>query len=217
MAIYYLLSGGDIKNGMLTEPIRKLLKKDLKGKKKLVAVGAKQNIEANDIYFHGNEDSFGTIKTFSFCDLEQFDLIDIRTPKIEGAKLLREADIIYLQGGNQQIQYNYLVKNGYDQILKEHQGIILGLSAGAMNMGEISFYSERNDYYKGFSFVPLTIDPHFDITNKRRINNALKYSQKFPIIGLPDNSMIRIENDKRTDIGIHYLFEHGTYTTEGEK
>lgn len=210
MAIYYLLSGGDIKNGMFSKENIEILKKDLKGKKRLVSIGSKRNVLDNDIYFYGDKNNYGTIKTFEFSDIEKFDLIDERTSKERGLELLKKADIIYLQGGNQFIQMQYIRNNDFDSFLRDYDGIILGLSAGSMNMGNISFYSgERDLYYNGLGLVSLNIDPHFDISSKKRIQNILKNSYLFPIIGLPDGSLIRVSNGEKLNCGIHYLYEDG--------
>lgn len=211
----YLLSGGDRLKGFVIPEIKKELIKDLKGKKNLVAIGAKRDYERNDIYFNGNETTLGTTKTFLFSDLEKFSLLDGRINKEDGLKLLEEADVIYLQGGDPYIQLDYIKKNGYDVFLKNYNGIILGLSAGSMNLGKVSFYSKDEEYtkttfYEGLGIVDLTISPHFDINNKEEVEELVKGSYKHRIIGLPDNSCIIVNNDGvAKSININYVYENG--------
>lgn len=129
--------------------------------------------------------------------------------------MLKKADIIYLQGGDPFIQLKYIKQNGYDEFLKKYDGIILGLSAGTMNLGKIAFYSKDEDYpetlfYSALGLTNLTIDPHFDINDKDRVNEAIKWSKKHRIIGLPDYSAIIIGEDGSIEnIGINYVYENG--------
>ena len=222
MAVYYLLSGGDRLKGMFGSDAEEQLNIDLKEKTNLVSVGAKREYEKNDIYFYGDETILGAINSFKFSDLKEFNLIDGRTSKEEGLEFLKKADIIYLQGGDPFVQLKYLRDNGYDEFLKTYDGIILGLSAGSMNMGRTAFYSKDEDYpetilYEGLGLVDITIDPHFEIDNANRVNEAKEYSNQLPIIGLPDNSIIRVVGNNITSIGIHYLFEKGTMTKINEQ
>ncbi len=212
MAKIYLLSGGDF----FPQKVEEMLKNDLKGKHNLVSIGAKREYEKNDIYFFGDENRIGVRETFKFSNLQKFDLIDGRTGRKEGLELLKQADIIYLQGGDQFEQFRYIRKNGYDEFLKNYDGIILGLSAGAMNLAKKAFFSGKDDYYptaimySGFGLVDITVDPHFDINDKERVEEVEKASFQQKIIGLPDYSAIVIEEDGSIEnIGINYVYENG--------
>lgn len=212
MAKIYLLSGGEF----FPEKIKEMLKKDLKGKHNLVSIGAKREYEKNDIYFFGDENIISVRETFEFSDLKNFNLIDGRIDKKEGLKLLKNADIIYLQGGDQFTQFRYIRDNEYDKFLKNYNGIILGLSAGAMNLAKKAFFSGKDDHYpsaimySGFALIDITVDPHFDIENEERVKEIEKASLQQKIIGLPDYSAIVIEEDGSIkNIGINYVYENG--------
>lgn len=212
----YLLSGGDKIKGIFSEEQKKMLKIDLKGKHNLVSIGAKKEYEKNDIYFYGNGETISIKDTFSFSDLDTFDLIDGRTSQDEGIKLLQNADIIYLQGGDPFVQLKYIKDNGYDLFLKSYRGIVLGVSAGTMNLGKIAFYSKDDDYpetffYNALGLTNLTIDPHFDINDKDRVDDVIKNSMEHKVIGLPDYSVIVIdEKGNVKEFGNNYVFENGT-------
>ncbi len=210
----YILSGTTKEDNLFTKEQESLIKEDLKGKRNLVAIGACETIEDNDLYFYGNDTTIGTINSFQFSDLKKFDLLDERTSKERGTELLNNADIIYLQGGNPFVQLEFLKSNNYDEILKNFNGIILELSAGSMNLSKTSFYSKDEDYpvstlNEGLGLIDLTIDPHFDINNPLRIDEAKKYSVNHSIIGLPDYSAIIIKGKEIINIGPNYKFEKG--------
>lgn len=211
MAKIYLLSSENF-----SRKVKEMLKKDLKGKNNLVSIGAKREYEKNDIYFFGDENRIGVSETFKFSDLKNFNLIDGRVGKKEGLKLLKDADIIYLQGGDQFTQFRYIRDNEYDEFLENYNGIILGISAGAMNLAKKAFFSGYDDYYpsaimySGFGLIDITVDPHFDIDNEERVKEIKKASLQQKIIGLPDYSAIVIEEDGSIkNIGINYVYENG--------
>ena len=59
--------------------------------------------------------------------------------------------------------------------------ILIGVSAGSMNMAIKGYYSNDKDYpktwfYNGIGLVDITIDPHFDINNLEWVNENKKYS-----------------------------------------
>lgn len=209
----YLLSD---RNPVPSE-VKEMLNRDLKGKHNLVSIGAKREYEKNDNYFFGNKNKAGVIETFkSFSDLENFNLLDYIISKEEGLELLKKADIIYLQGGDQFQQFRYIRDNEYDKFLKNYNGIILGLSAGAMNLAKKAFFSGYDDYYpsaimySGFGLIDITVDPHFDIDNEERVKEVKKASFQQKIIGLPNGSAIVIEEDGSIkNIGINYIYENG--------
>lgn len=214
MKIIYVLSGTKKEDSLFTKEQETMIKEDLKGATNLVAIGACKTFEENDLYFYGNDTAVGTISSFKFSDLKNFNLLDKRISKEKGAELLKNADIIYLQGGDPFIQLEYLRNNNYDKIIRNFNGIILGLSAGSMNLSKTSFYSKDEDYpeskfYKGLGLINLTIDPHFDINDESRIEEAKKYSIINQIIGLPDYSAIIIKGNEIINFGPNYRFENG--------
>ena len=58
------------------------------------------------------------------------------------------------------------------ETIKTSKGIVIGISAGAINLGIDSLCSkdlddgvEKTILYKGIGRIPYTIEPHFDINN----------------------------------------------------
>lgn len=211
MAIKYLLSGPDKDKGFEGELIS-LLKGDLNGKKKLVAIASTpDDYETNDKYFNVGKVWFENLNT----TLDEYFLLDNRINKQQAIKYLNSADIIYLMGGNPFTQFDYLVKNGFDCILRQVDGIILGVSAGSINMAKKAYYSKDEDYpetiiYDGIGLVDITIDPHFDNCCLEQVSEALKSSYIHEIIGLPNASAIRITKEGELNyIGECYRIRDG--------
>ena len=80
-------------------------------------------------------------------------------------------------------------------------------------------YNSKDDvinfshFYKGLGFIDIIIDPHFDINNSEQYNEALYFSKINPIIGLPNESCVVI-NDNIKFVGEHYIFDKGDLKNE---
>lgn len=210
-----LLSGPD-KTKYFNKEISKEIKKIVKQPTNMVVIPAdSNNYQKNDKQFNGNESVVGVFKTFKkiFPNLNII-LLDNRVNPKRGLNELKKADIIYLLGGNPFIQLEYLQKNNYSDTICNTNALIIGVSAGSMNLAIDSYYSKDEDYpesiiYKGLGIVDITIDPHFDINNEEQVNEIKINSKKRRIIGLPNDSAVIISNNNVKYIGNIYLFENG--------
>lgn len=215
MCIIYMLSGPGKSTGF-PEKIKESLKEDLMSKKNIVFIPTTaDNFEKNDLYVYGNNESVTGIINYlkEISKLENVDIIDYRMSNQEAKKSIEEADILYLLGGNPFTQIEYLRKQKYDKVIKNFSGIIIGTSAGAMNLCKVVYCSKDEDFiessfYKGLGLVDITIDPHFDINNEEQVKEIKINSKKRRIIGLPNDSAIIISNKQVKYIGTVYLFEN---------
>jgi len=170
----------------------------------------------NDRYLLGNNTIVGVYKTFRkiFCNLNII-LLDNRIKTKDGISYLENADIIYLLGGDTFVQLEYLKETKYDKVLKSTNALIIGISAGAMNLAKKAYYSKDENYiesiiYNGLGLTNVTIDPHFDVNNEEQVMEIKKYSKKIEIVGLPNESFIIVSNGNIKYIGKHYIYKHGT-------
>lgn len=211
-----LLSGPD-KTKYFNEDISAIIKESISTPVNMVVIPADpDNYAKNDKQFNGNESVVGVFKTFKkiFPNLN-ISLLDNRVSLENGTNSLKNADIIYLLGGNPFIQLEYLQKNKFDVIIQNTSALVIGVSAGSMNLATNSYYSKDEDYpesviYKGLGITDITIDPHFDINNEEQVNEIRANSKNIKIIGLPNDSAIVISNNNVRYIGIVYIFENGS-------
>lgn len=210
-----LLSGPDKTKYFSTE-ISKEIKEKVDQPTNMVVIPADpNNYIKNDKQFNGNESVVGVFRTFKriFPDLNII-LLDNRVDSKRGLNELKKADIIYLLGGNPFVQLEYLQKSNYSDTICNTNALIIGVSAGSMNLAMDSYYSKDEDYpesiiYKGLGIVDITVDPHFDINNEEQVNEIKINSKKRRIIGLPNDSAVIISNNDVKYIGNIYLFENG--------
>ena len=119
-------------------------------------------------------------------------------------------------GGDTQKQNTFLEKYNLKETIKTSKGIVIGISAGAINLGIDSLCSKDLDdgahktiLYKGIGRIPYTIEPHFDINNLELLNNELyPVSNTIKIYALPNDAGIRITNNNYKIIkGNFYLID----------
>ena len=212
MSIIYMLSG-PMKNKGFEPNIEESIKKDLNGKKSIVFIPTSPtNYEKNDLYTYGNSEIKG-IMTYigNISNIDKVTIIDDRISSYERIELIKNTDVIYLLGGNPFNQIEYINNNKYDELIRNFNGIIIGTSAGAMNLCKNVYYSKDEDFdksifYDGIGLVDITIDPHFDINNKEQVEEIINNSVDKEIIGLPNESAIRIENGNIEYINEIYIY-----------
>jgi dipeptidase E len=140
------------------------------------------------------------------------------------ANEVKSADLIFLSGGETEIQMNFFEKIGLRDILKDYNGVIIGQSAGAINLAtEVlcppEYEEEIGKNYKwlGLSKTSISVEPHFvlNITDELDIrlrNESLKISSERPLYAICDGSHIYIDDISAKLFGEAYLIENNNIT-----
>lgn len=143
MSIYYLCSGFAKDCGFSAEIVAQL-HKDIKNKKSLVYIASlpsPERYEKTAFYMAINTSWFEKIgSTF-----EQTSVIDHRKSPDEAVNLIKNASVIFLMGRTTLAQMAFILEYGLTEPLKYHNGVIIGLSAGAINMAKVSLCSKDAD------------------------------------------------------------------------
>jgi len=211
MKIYYLFSGVDKEKGFNKEQ-EKYLTKDIKNNSKIVFIASTfDDFEKNDFYFNKMLSFFEKIN----IDFEKTNLIDNRTTKNDAKKLVSDADVIYLMGGDPYHEMKSIEEYDLKDILKEREGITIGVSAGSMNMTSNVYYldeekKEQIVKYNGIGIADIYIYPHLDFKDIEFLKEVFEISESKKIYALPNDSFIRIENENYEYIGNCYVIEDKT-------
>lgn len=125
--------------------------------------------------------------------------IDGRRSLQEMQDIVKRSDVVWLAGGDSPAQMEYLKKYGLDHIIKNHNGVIIGMSAGAINLGKTSICTISSGHniqmvYSGLGCVNISVEPHFCLENDCR--EILELSKNNLIYGLCDESMIVCDDNK---------------------
>lgn len=123
-----------------------------------------------------------------------------------------EADVVWLAGGDTPVQYGYLVNYGLDAVIQQHPGVVIGMSAGTINLAKTAICTRtcqhnKLEIYRALGCVNLSVEPHFDPENVT--DELLQLSKKYTIYGLCDDSMIVCSNGKTEFYGKVYKLSKG--------
>lgn len=185
----------DNRNGLVQQ-----LKKSVKNRTTLVFIASSPSAyETNDTYAKILFESFA----LSGIEFKNLVVIDDRN-KNNLESIIENADLIFLAGGHVPTQNEFINEIGLKSLLNNYNGVILGQSAGAMNLAELVYnYPEDESeisevkIYKGLCQTNLGIIPHFDVTNFQKndetdiTNSWIKeQSMQVKLYGIPDGSYI---------------------------
>lgn len=189
-----------------TDPIAEVLKEELEVRDSLVFISCQP-----DNYTQNDEDSHGMHRMFEERNMPftRHYVIDHRTKADEAISLIREASCIFLMGGNATLQFQLMCDKGILDEVRRSSAVILGVSAGAMNMGSptVDIY-ETPTPYEGLGFANITIKAHYPLEDEWL--QALKQvSMKLPVCLMTDESAIFVKEESITKIGEIYRLEKG--------
>lgn len=153
----------------------------------------------------------------------------------EARKLVMESDLIVLAGGHVPTQNAFFHKIRLPDILKNYDGVVLGISAGSMNMAKTVYAQPEEpgesapDYQRfipGLGLTDINILPHYqkvkdDLVDGLRLFEDITYPDSMGrcFYALPDGSYIYQDEDHLLLCGKGYSLCDGELTqlTENEE
>lgn len=136
-------------------------------------------------------------------------VIDRRTDAKEAVKLVREANCIWLMGGEPKRQIELIRDLRLDSELHESSAMILCVSAGSMNLGRLVAYVwDEPEFYESVGLTNITIKAHFE-EGERFVPTLLKLSMTHPIVAMEDMSAIFENGSDIWKVGNMYLIDRG--------
>ena len=168
----------------------------------------------------GGESNYlkNVIKCFQNLQINFYDIfnleLDSNKDKLEEFIKDEEKVVYFLMGGNPLTQMEIINKFNLKNRIKEHDGLVIGFCAGAINLSKYSIITTDEDFdecqsYIGVGRIEQIIEPHYNVINDKNRNEELRnfakqYNQK--IYAIPDESIIVVENDKFIEFGeIYYI------------
>lgn len=142
-------------------------------------------------------------------------VVDGRMTKEEAQNAIREADVVWLSGGDTPTQYHYFETYDLIDVIKNHTGVIIGISAGSINLSKIVICSitkehEKPVIYPALGCVDLCVRPHF---NRACVpQELLDLTNTYEIYGLCDDALIVCSEDRTEFYGEVYLLYQGQIT-----
>ena len=189
-----------------TDSIADVLKEELIVRDSLVFISTWP-----DNYAQNDEDSDGMHSMFVEKNMPfaKHSVIDNRTEADEAIRLIREASCIFLMGGNATLQFDLICRKGIMDEIRRSSAVILGVSAGSMNMGTkvVDIY-ESLIPYEGLGFADLTIKAHYPL-EEEWLQVVKQVSMELPVCLMTDESAIFVKRDRVMQIGEIYGMVNG--------
>lgn len=157
------------------------------------------------------------LKMFSDCGItfDSVNVIDGRMSKKSAQAMVRKADVLWLAGGDTPTQFAYLKSYGLIPCIREQKGVIIGMSAGSINMAKTAVCTltcdhDKLEIYEALGLVDFSVEPHFDKDNIT--DELLTLSEKYPLYGIYDDGAIICTEDNTLYLGDVFLINNGYVT-----
>lgn len=208
MGKYYLFSDFGEESGFSL--VADDFKRELKDYNKIVFIASNPSIgEITDKYAENYLKWFEKIGINFKSNIVLDNRLDSKTMINE----IDDASLIYLMGGTTPLQMEFLRDNDLVESIVNADCLIMGLSAGAINMAKTSILTitcghDKQEIYSGIGLVDKTVEPHFTLD---KFNDELKeLSYKYSIYGMSDESAIIDDEYECTFYGDIYLLKNGS-------
>lgn len=207
MKIHYYLGWF---NDTFNEKLVKLLNDDIIDRKSIVMISANP--------FLNEDEEVGTTERWWLNQanimFEEYHLIDYSVHKEVAQKLIQNASVIFLLGGNTIEQNGILVKYELSDLIKKSNAVVMGTSAGAINMSAkwvcskyTGYEGEISSIYHGIGLDDFSILSHYDIENNiEKIKEELApLSEEMKVYASNKDCAVRLKGDKIDILGNVYL------------
>lgn len=186
-----------------TDETALVLKENLPRRESLVFISAWP-----EDYARNNDDSDGMHEMFAERGMTfaKHRVIDRRMSAADAVKLVRAADCIFLMGGDVTLQMALIRDLGLISELRTSRAVILGVSAGSMNMGRyVAEIRESKTLYEGLGLTDITTKGHY-VENAWFLPALKEISGIQPVAAMEDESAIFIQGDTTWSTGnIHWI------------
>ena len=190
------------------DEIALVLKENLPRRESLVFISAWP-----EDYARNNDDSDGMHEMFAERSMAfaGHRVIDRRMSAADAVKLVRAADCIFLIGGDVTLQMALICDLGLVPELRASRAVILGVSAGAMNMGRYAAdVWETKALSEGISLTDIVMKGHY-AEDAWFIPILKELSRTHPIVAMEDESAIFVQGNTAWKLGkIHWIDKGGT-------
>ena len=170
----------------------------------------------------------GLIRT-SFEDegfrFESFRTLDSRNEE-QAAELVRDSNLIILSGGHVPTQNAFFRKIGLRELMKDYDGIVVGISAGSMNSADVVYSQPEEEgeavdpdyrrFLTGLNLTKAMLLPHYQdekdsVLDGLRVFEDVAYPDSMgrTFYAIPDGSYLFIDAGREELRGEAYMIRDG--------
>lgn len=199
-------------NDFLPERLVQCLHEDIQERQSLVMISAQpSDYESEQINFE--DISEWTWLTQANLIFDEYHFIDYRMQKEEAQRFILNASVIFLCGGDPVQQNDFLAEYELTDVIKNSNAVIMGASAGALNMATKWLTSknaghkiETSTIYDGIGFDHFAYESHSKRDYVTFVQGYLfPLSEVIDVYAAEQESVMRIKDGKIEIMGPVYL------------
>ncbi|WP_338019727.1 Type 1 glutamine amidotransferase-like domain-containing protein [Paenibacillus piscarius] len=139
--------------------------------------------------------------------------IDYRMQKEEAQRLIQNASVLFMCGGDPVQQSDLMAEYELADVIKNSKAVILGASAGSLNMSakwvtsqEVGHHVEIDSVYEGLGFDPFAYESHSKRDYASFVQGYLfPLSEQMDVYAAEQESAIRVKGGIIETLGPVYL------------
>ena len=143
-------------------------------------------------------------------------IIDDSVSNDEACIIINSSNVIFLNGGDTLMQIDGLNKKNIRNKISSFSKIIVGMSAGAINMAKNVLITKDEDdnipetmLYPGIGVTNINVEPHCDFSDKNHWNDLIEASKINKIYCMTGNCSIIVDGDKEKVLGNYCIICNG--------
>lgn len=201
-------------NHFFPEKLVHCLQEDIQDRKSLVM------ISANPSGYKDEQVNFDDVSEWTWLNqaniiFDEYHFIDYRMQKEDAQRFIRNASVIFLCVGYPVLQNDFLLDYELSDVIKNSNAIIMGASAGALNMAAkwLSLNNtdevETSTIYNGIGFDHFAYESHSQRDYATFVQGYLSpLSEAIDVYAAEQESAIRVKDGKIEIMGPVYLISH---------
>lgn len=209
----YILMSGSFKTNEIPKKIINFLNRNLKKINSISFVTSTfEDYEKNDYYVEKMKNSFAE-KNIKF---ENVYIIDSRLTESKMKRNINSSNIVFILGGNTLKQMEYINKYNLKNAIKNENHILIGVSAGAINMAKkVVLAKDLSDdipsfsIYEGIGVSDYNIESHCDFNDNIHFKDLIEASFYTNLIVMNENCFIIINDKNKKIYGDYFYIKKG--------
>ncbi|MCH7323351.1 Type 1 glutamine amidotransferase-like domain-containing protein [Solibacillus sp. MA9] len=207
-------------NDFFPEKLGKVLREDIADRKSLTMISSNPlNDEADGATERSWLDQAGIM-------FDEYHLINYHVQKEDAQRLIQNASVIFLLGGDTLKQNKFLMEYELSDVIKKSEAVVMGASAGAINMSakwvcskNLGYNVEKSSVYDGIGLNDFSVLSHFDLENNIALvqDELSPLSEEMNIYASNKDCAVRVNGDKIDILGNVYLISHSKIQKLDEK
>ncbi|MCE4045601.1 Type 1 glutamine amidotransferase-like domain-containing protein [Lysinibacillus fusiformis] len=198
-------------NDFFPENLGKALQEDITDRKSLAM------ISSNPLLYEDNGTTERSWLDQAGIIFEDYHLINDYVQKEDAQTIIQNASAIFLLGGDTLKQNRFLIDYELSDLIKKSRAVVMGASAGAINMStkwlcskNFGYPVEKSTLYDGIGLDNFSILSHFDLENNMELvqDELSALSEEINIYASNKDCAVRVKGGNIDILGNVYLMSH---------